>query len=222
MVRAVLFDALGTLVHLEPPAPRLRHALERHARIDVGAAVAERAFAAEIAYYVQNHMRGGDHEGLERLRDDCAAVLHEALAVEGLGRPAVRAAMLDSLRFTAFDDVVPVLELLRRQGLALIVVSNWDRSLPQALASAGIADLVDATVSSAEVGRAKPDPAPVLAGLALAGVAPAEAVFVGDSPEADLGAAEAAGVRGVLLARGTGAPEGAEAIDSLTQLPPLL
>lgn len=221
-MKAVLLDALGTLVRLEPPAPRLRQALGCHAGVDVGDQAAQRGFDAEIAYYVRNHMRGGGPEGLERLRDDCAAVLHEALDVEGLGLPAVRAAMLDSLKFTAFDDVAPALEAMRARGLALVVVSNWDGSLPEALESAGIAELIDATVSSAEVGAAKPDPAPVLAGLALAGVGPRDALLAGDSPDTDLPAAAAAGVRAVLVTRGAVAPDGVEAVDSLGDLVSLL
>jgi len=221
-VRAVLLDALGTLVRLEPPAPRLRQALGCHAGIDVGEAAAARGFEAEIAFYMANHMRGGDVEGLERLRDDCAEVLHEALGIVGLGRPAVRAAMLESLSFTAFADVVPALADLRGRGLRIVVVSNWDRSLPDALASAGIAELVDATVSSAEVGSAKPDPAPVFAGLELAGVGPDAALFAGDSPDSDLPAARAAGVRGVLVTRGAPAPVATESVESLTGLASLL
>ena len=167
-------DALGTLVRLEPPAPRLRVELARTTGVDVGAEAAERGFAAEIAYYLDNHMRGGDAAGLEALRDDCAGVLHEALGVDGLDRAAVRAAMLASIVFTAFPDAAPALRELRARGIGLVVVSNWDRSLPAALAQAGLGGLVDGVVSSAEVGQAKPAPEPFRAGLELAGVEAAE------------------------------------------------
>ena len=96
-MRAVLFDALGTLVRLEPPAPRLRAALRRTAGVDVGEQAAERGFAAEIGFYLENHMRGGDEAGLEALRDDCAAVLHEALGVEGL-TPFIRSIGLFNMK----------------------------------------------------------------------------------------------------------------------------
>lgn len=218
MPRAVLFDALGTLVRLEPPAPRLRAELERATGVDVGAEAAERGFAAEIAFYVANHMRGGDEAGLEALRDDCAAVLHEALGVPGLERPAVRAAMLAALRFAAFPDAAPALREVRAAGVGAVVVSNWDRSLPAALVQAGLGDLVDGAVSSAEVGRAKPAPEPFLAGLALAGVEADDALFVGDSPDTDVAGAEAAGIRAVLVDRGGGA---AGSIPSLERLPSL-
>lgn len=218
---AVLFDALGTLVRLEPPAPRLRAELERSTGVDVGAEAAERGFAAEITFYLANHMRGGDEGGLEALRDDCAAVLHEALAVAGLDRAPVRAAMLDSLVFTAFPDVVPALRALRAGGIGAVVVSNWDRSLSGALDRAGLGDLVDGVVSSAQVGRAKPAPEPFRAGLELAGVPADDALFVGDSPETDIQGAQAAGIRAVLVAREGGAPGGIEAIASLERLPSL-
>jgi len=48
-VQAVLFDALGTLVRLEPPAPRLRAELARTTGVDVGDAAAERGNTARVA-----------------------------------------------------------------------------------------------------------------------------------------------------------------------------
>ena len=207
-----MLDALGTLVALEPPAPRLREALAAEG-LEVTLADARRAFAAEIAYYLEHHLEGHDAVALEDLRDRCAAVLGTEL---GLEPSRVRAAMLGALRFSAFEDAAPALVELRSRGLALVVVSNWDCSLPEVLAAAELATLVDGVVSSAEAGAAKPDPAPFRRGLELAGVAAEEALHVGDSPENDLAGARAAGVRGVLLTRQGGTPPGA--IRSLTEL----
>jgi putative hydrolase of the HAD superfamily len=220
-VRAVLFDALGTLVELQPPAPRLRAALERTTGVDVGDDAAGRGFGAEIAFYLANHMRGSTREAVERVRDDCARALHEALGVEGLERAAVRQAMIDALEFAAYPDVVPALRALRERGLGIVVVSNWDVSLVDGLQSAGLGDLVDAAISSAEVGVAKPAPEPFLAGLAAAGVRAEEAVYVGDSPDTDVAGARAAGLRPVLVVRGGEVPEGVEAVRSLEQVPSL-
>ena len=207
-----MIDALGTLVHLEPPAPRLREALAGEG-LKVTLADARRAFAAEIAYYLEHHLEGHDAVALEDLRDRCAAVLGTLL---GLEPSRVRAPMLGALRFSAFEDAAPALVELRSRGLALVVVSNWDCSLPEVLAAAELATLVDGVVSSAEAGAAKPDPAPFRRGLELAGVAAEEALHVGDSPENDLAGARAAGVRGVLLTRQGGTPPGA--IRSLAEL----
>lgn len=221
-VRAVLLDMFDTLVELQPPAPRLRARLLELTGVDVGHEAAARGFAAEIGHYLANHMQGRDEAGLDALRDDCAAVLHEALGVEGLERAAVRRAMLDSLRFRPFPDVLPALRALRARGVRLVVVSNWDWSLPEWLERAGLAELVDGVVSSAAVGSAKLSPRIFRVALDLAGVAPEQALHVGDSVASDVEGARAAGVRAVLIARSGAAPEGLEAIRSLEELPSLI
>ncbi len=221
-VRAVLIDALGTLVELQPPAPRLRAALLDATEIDVGAEAAERGFAAEIAYYVDHHMEGGDPAGLERLRDDCARVMHEAVAVAELELAAVRHAMVASLEFTAFADVEPALRALRERGLRLVAVSNWDCSLPRWLDSAGVGALLDGAVSSAAVGEPKPGAAVFRAALAIAGVDAADALHVGDSLANDVEGARAAGIRAVLVARDGRAPDGVESVRSLAEVASLV
>ena len=222
-VRAVLLDALGTLVELQPPGPRLRARLEDLSGVDVGPEAAERAFAAEIGHYLAHHMEGGDRERLERLRDDCAAVTHEALGVPGIERAVVRRAMIESLEFAAFPDAVPALRELRSRGLRLVVASNWDCSLPEWLDGAGLGQLVDGVASSAVVGEAKPSPAVFRAALDIAGAGPDEAIHVGDSVENDIAGGRAAGLRAVLVDR-SGAPAlaGVETVRSLGELASLL
>ncbi len=217
-IRAVLIDALGTLVELQPPAPRLQAALLEATGLDIGAKAAERGFAAEIAYYLDHHMEGGDPAGLERLRDDCARVMQEAVAVPGLDLRAVRHAMVASLEFTAFGDAEPALRALRDRGLRLVAVSNWDCSLALWLRSAGIGHLLDGAVSSAEVGQPKPSPAIFRAALEIAGVEAAEALHVGDSIHNDMEGARAAGIRGVLVDRGGPGPAGVLCVRSLEEV----
>jgi putative hydrolase of the HAD superfamily len=223
--RAVLLDALGTLVELDDPAPRLRAALVERAGVDVGLAAAERGFGAEIGYYLANQMRAGDRAGLELLRDDCATAMRDALlaalgdtAPDALDHATVRAAMLEALAFGTFPDVLPALRDLRARGLRLVVVSNWDCSLPEWLDRAGIGGLVDGSVSSAVVGAAKPALAVFEAGLRLAGCGAAEALFVGDSVENDVLGARAAGLRAVLVQRAGDPPHGVESVRSLGEL----
>jgi putative hydrolase of the HAD superfamily len=221
-VRAVLLDALGTLVYLEPPGPRLKEALREIAGIEVTLDQAERAFRAEIGHYLAHHTEGGDGAGLDRLRDDCAAVMRAALPRPAPDHAVVREAMLAALSFVPFPDVAPALRELRERGLRLVVVSNWDCSLPEWLAGAGLGTMLDGTVSSAAVGEPKPGPAAFRAGLALAGVTAAEAVHVGDSLEADVEGARAAGIRAVLVAREARPAGDVEAVSSLAELASLL
>ena len=223
MVRAVLVDALGTLVYLEPPGPRLRARLEELSGIDVGLEAADRGFAAEIGHYLAHHMEGGDRPGLERLRDDCAAVMHEALGAEGIERAVVRQAMIEALEFTAFPDAAPALAALRGRGLRLVAASNWDCSLPEWLEGAGLWDLLDGAASSAVVGEAKPSAAVFRAALDIVGVEAGEALHVGDSVDNDIEGARSAGIRAVLVDRsGAAPPDGVETVRSLGDVASLI
>jgi putative hydrolase of the HAD superfamily len=205
-VEAVLLDSFGTLVAMEPPAPRLVADLRRRG-FEVDDARAAVAFEAEISYYLEHHVEGRDAAAVHDLRDRCAGVLNDALGIPGLDLATAREAMLDAIRFSAFRDAAPALEALRTRGLRTVVCSNWDCTLREVLAGAGLGDLVDGVVSSAEVGAAKPDPRLFAVGLELAGRPPAQAVYVGDSPSNDVAGAAAAGLRAVLLRRGGRRPD---------------
>lgn len=219
-MRAVLLDSFGTLVAMEPPARALAAAL------GVPVEQAEVAFRVEISYYLAHHAEGRDERSLDDLRDRCAGVIRDSLEL-GDDRPLaeVRAAMLDAIRFHAYDDAAPALRELRGRGLRLVVASNWDCSLPSVLEQAGLAQLVDGVVASAVAGADKPAPALFEAALAVAGCRAEEAVHVGDSPDKDVAGAVAAGIRAVLLDRGGGGardPRAEATIASLAELPAVI
>jgi HAD superfamily hydrolase (TIGR01509 family) len=230
--RAVLLDALGTLLELDPPGPRLAAALREDHGIELSPTEATRAFGKEIAYYRAHHLEGRDDASLAVLRGRCAEVLHRALpsrAARALTVGQLRVAMEGALRFRAYADALETLALLRAQGCTLVVVSNWDVSLPAVLAATGVAGKVDGVLTSAHAGTAKPDPAIFRAALALVGVTAEQAVHVGDSPEQDVEGALGAGVAAVLLRRAgppaavvRGAVGGVPIISTLAELPPLL
>jgi putative hydrolase of the HAD superfamily len=214
----VFLDALGTLVELQPPAPRLRARLAA-AGFEVSEEQAAAGIAAEIDYYLANHLDGADRESLEDLRDRCAAVMMEALDFDGLDHATARGALLGALEFRPYDDALPALRALREDGHRLVIVSNWDCSLPEWLGPPGLLDLVDGVITSAAVGAAKPDARVFRRSLELAGVAPEGAIHVGDSLRNDVEGAEAVGVRAVLVQRIGEPPAGVESIRSLGELP---
>jgi putative hydrolase of the HAD superfamily len=217
MMQAVLLDALGTLLTFDPPAPRLREALRERHGVEVSEEVAAEAMRAEIAYYRAHLHDGRDPESLADLRRRCAAAMETVLGFD----PGVDT-LLAALHFRAYPDSAPALRELRALGLRLVVVSNWDASLHERLAETGLAPLVDGAVASAELGHAKPDGAIFAHALELAGAPPAAAVHAGDSPDADVAGALAAGLRAVLVARdGGNAPQGVPVIRSLAELPRL-
>jgi putative hydrolase of the HAD superfamily len=218
---AVFLDALGTLVELQPPAPRLRARLADEG-FEVTEERAAAGFAAEISYYLAHHLEGSDRERLDDLRDRCATAMMEALELPGLDHATARRAMLGALEFTAFPDAASALAELHGRGHRLVVASNWDCSLPDWLGPTGLLDHVDGVVTSADAGAAKPDPAVFRRSLALAGVDGGEAVHVGDSLDNDVAGARAAGIRPILVQREGEPPAGVESIRALSELPVLL
>ena len=99
------------------------------------------------------------------------------------------------------DGITPVLQDLRR-NFRLGIVANQHPPVAQAVADYGLAPLFDVTVISEIVNLFKPDPAIFQYALHEAGVAPDEAIFVGDRPDNDVGPAKAAGMKTVRFRRG--------------------
>ncbi len=218
---AILLDALGTLVALEPPAPLLRAELSQRFGLEVSDAEAARAIAGEIAYYRAHLDEGRDESGLAALRRRCAEVLRSALPADAarLEPDALVEALLASLRFTAFPDARPALESARQRGQRLVVVSNWDVSLVGVLRGLELEPLLDGIVTSAGAGARKPSPAIFERGLEVAGVPPADAIHVGDTLDEDVAGARAADIEPVLIRRGDGPPvPGVRTISSLSEL----
>jgi putative hydrolase of the HAD superfamily len=218
MTQAVLLDALGTLLTFEPPAPHLRAALRERHGVEVSDEVAAAAIKAEIAYYRTHLHEGRDAASLAGLRRRCAAAMAPALGFD----PGVDT-LLAALHFRAYPDAAPALRELRALGARLVVVSNWDVSLHERLDETGLAPLVDAVVASAEVGHAKPDGAIFALALERAGVPAAAALHAGDSLDADVAGALAAGLRAVLVARdgAVAAPADVPVVSTLAELPAL-
>jgi putative hydrolase of the HAD superfamily len=101
-------------------------------------------------------------------------------------------------------DVRPLFEALRERGIRIGVLSNtlWPRTEHERVFRRdGVADLIDAAVYTSEIEWTKPHPAAFRAVLDAVGggVAPEEAVFVGDRPWDDIAGAKGAGMRAVLL-----------------------
>ena len=228
MIRAVLLDALGTLLELEDPGPPLAAELAA-AGAQVSVDEARSAVLAEMTYYKAHHDEASDRERLADLRRRCAEVLSDALPepARALGVPRLTEALLTALRFRPFPEVPDALAELRESTPApprLVVISNWDVSLHDQLAATGLDELVDGAVSSAELGVGKPNPAIYAHALEVAGAPADEALMVGDSLDTDVAGAQAAGLRAVLVDRwGTmSAPADVTSIGSLAELPGLV
>lgn len=108
----------------------------------------------------------------------------------------------------AYYEVDDVLRALRSRGLRLVVCSNWDWDLREAVEESGLSARFDGIISSAWVGARKPHPRIYAEALAVAGVEPGEALFVGDTWGPDVAGPLAAGIRAVYLRREGHWPDG--------------
>ena len=178
-VDAVTLDAYGTLVELDDPVGSLAALLPSRERASV-----ESAFFAEAEYYAAHAHEGRDGPSLARLRADCTAVFNDALDAD-----VSPEAFVGALRFRFLSGVREAVERLRRHGVALAVVTNWDISARERLADLGVE-----IVTSADAGVAKPDPAPLQLALERLGVRADRTLHIGDTA-ADAAAAAAANVR---------------------------
>lgn len=94
-----------------------------------------------------------------------------------------------------FPGAVETVAELARRGVGLAVVtSKLRRGTRRGMDLCGLTELVDVVITPEDVENAKPHPESVHLALSRLGVAPHEALFVGDSPH-DMVAGRAAGTR---------------------------
>ncbi len=140
-------------------------------------------------------------------------ILLTTLAEVGVaGADIYRKEILDAYDWSAvpgtvvFSDVPPMLKTLRDSGVKLGIVTN--ASQPMSLRDAeleahGLIEYFsDCRLAAADAGFLKPHPRIFAEALSRMDTAPAETIFVGDNPVADIGGAQGAGMRAVLRLTG--------------------
>lgn len=188
---AVLCDAIGTILRLDRPVERLRGSLAaRGILIDEDAAV--RALSAEVRAYQAGHLTGVDQVSITALRHACADAMRAEVGHD-LDHDRAFSVVMGLLRFEVLPGTRTSLARLRRAGVRLAVVSDWDASLEATMLAVGLRSHFDVVISSAEVGVAKPDPASLMAAVVALGVAPQDAVMIGGD-DVDLEAAARCGM----------------------------
>ncbi|MBK1732355.1 HAD family hydrolase [Thiococcus pfennigii] len=146
------------------------------------------------------------------LAHDLSAVRREALAEQLLahGYPAALADeglalfRAERNRVTPYPDVLPALRALAGR-VRLVSITNGNAEV----AHSPLRGLFERSLTAAEAGAARPDPALFRLALDWAGVAPGQCLHLGDDPYLDVEAARACGLAAIWVNR-TGRPWPAE------------
>lgn len=104
--------------------------------------------------------------------------------------------------FTCADEVRDSLVRARRQGWRIAIVTNGSPTQELKIAAAGLDRLVDTWCISSVEGVRKPDPRLLEIAAERCGATLAGAWLIGDAPDADIGAAVAAGLSSIWLRHG--------------------
>jgi HAD superfamily hydrolase (TIGR01509 family) len=201
LLKAVFFDAGGTLVHVD--YTRVREALVK----SVGRAPSAESLAG--AEYAGREAVEAAMAADPALNDGSRWQVHffGALASLGFTReelaragPEIRA---EHERANLWSVVQPgaaaALAGLRRRGLTVACISNSNGTVAALLSQVGLGDVLDFVVDSGVVGVEKPDPEIFRIALERAGAAASEAMHVGDLYAVDVAGARRAGIEPVLL-----------------------
>jgi HAD superfamily hydrolase (TIGR01509 family) len=189
---AVTLDANGTLIGLVDPVPKLDRLL-RERGIEREPELIRRAFEAEGVVYAGRAAEAHEPAALATMQRECAGVFLSKAGV-GLDPEEFAPSYVGAMDFEALPGVVETLRLLRRCGLELAVVANFDLTLGRRLDDLGLRPWFSAIVTPPDAGAPKPDPAIFALALAQLEASADRVLHIGDG-EVDRAGARAAGVQ---------------------------
>lgn len=198
-IKAIFFDAGGTLLHLDSSRIRdlLRNALDLDISLD------KFQFAQSLAMSRVAELVASGAGSTEQLKREFYATLLPQTGVsdERLSDAvecAFKLAREEMLWRKTEEGTAQALDDLKRAGYTLAVVSNSDGRIESAFKHAGLSSYFDFFIDSYNVGVEKPDPAIFLLATERALVAPEQAVYVGDLYWVDVIGARNAGLIPIL------------------------
>jgi putative hydrolase of the HAD superfamily len=203
-IRAVLFDAVGTLIRPEPGVAAAYLAAARRHRAAGNMTEDEAGRRFRIAFDRQETLDRAagwsTSEARERQR-------WQAIVGEVFGEAAARDGLFETLwnhfadpqNWSPIEAARPWIDEARRAGLTIGVASNFDARLHPILAAMPELNVGTNVFVSSEIGWRKPSPEffhPIESRLELSA---SELLLVGDDMQNDIEAAKAAGWQGTLL-----------------------
>ncbi|MBV8654281.1 MAG: haloacid dehalogenase type II, partial [Alphaproteobacteria bacterium] len=169
-IKACVFDAYGTLFDVHS-------AVGRHAAsVGPQADVMSRTWRLKQLEYSWTRSLMRRHADFWVLTGDA---LDYAMQSAGIADAALRETLMEAYRrLDAYPEVADVLRRLRSRGIRTAILSNGTpEMLDDAIRSAGLSDLIDATLSIEAAGIYKPDPRIYQLAVDALGVAAPEISF---------------------------------------------
>jgi len=201
MIRAIFFDAVGTLFYLPKTVGENYAQVAEEIGLKLDPQKLDRAFYSAWNRMPQRAPIDGPRENddkdwwralVDLVLDEVAPSLSEfdrdnffEIAYEHFAEAGV---------WKLYPEVSDVLSQLEPR-FQLAVISNFDGRLRFILEHLGISKFFSRIFISSELGADKPDPEIFRRGLRLADLTPEQALHVGDDPERDWKAASDAGIQ---------------------------
>ena len=208
MIKTVLFDFYDTIVTFDPPREELQLKACHDFGIEVDPAAIPRSYWVADDFLSRENARLSiqkrSQEELGQFWADYEAVLLKEAGIEVTKELALhivtRLRRLDR-SLILFDDVLSSLNLLKKGGISLGLISNLNHDLNSYCTELGLTPYIDFALTSSEVGAEKPHPPIFLAALKRAGANATEAIHVGDQYHSDVVGAKGVGINPLLLDR---------------------
>ena len=201
-IRAVVFDAVGTLINPDPPAEDVYAQVGR--RFGSRLAVPDIAERFKVAFRKEEERdrlagyQTSEEREIERWRHIVAAVLDDAEDVEAAFNELFKH-FAHAESWSADRDAQEVMKRLASRGLWLAIASNYDRRLHSVIAGMPALEFLPHRIISSEVGWRKPAREFFMAVARVTDAQPRELLFVGDELENDYRGALAAGMQPLLF-----------------------
>jgi len=200
-IKAVAFDAVGTLIAPAPAAAVVYEAIGRKygSRLSVSdiASRFQSAFQSEEVRDVVLRWRTGPAREVERWRQIVASVFGDQIDLDGCFRE-----LWDHFARPDAWSCLPAIEVLpelSRASIRLAIASNFDSRLRSVIAGMPELQFTGPIVISAEVGWRKPAPEFFAALCRALKCEPGEVLLVGDDHANDYSGAKMFGLQSVLL-----------------------
>lgn len=207
-IKAVFFDLYQTLVNYDPPRE------EQLARIisDYGIKIAVDSLRHPMVladeYIYEEHSRLPISKRNEK-EQKILFTQYQTILLEKAGiRPTpelIHHNIIEmqrvKFRHVLFDDVLPVLNKLRQNGIILGLISNIDSDMSPVFDELELSPLLQVVVTSKETGFHKPQPEIFNEATRRAEVKSSDSLYIGDQYQIDVIGAKESGMQGILLDR---------------------